>query len=72
MVFLDQAVQKKSTSLSTVINPVFTELKLQHRDGDVRRNVIEDLEKSLHAAEDLCHGITDKMISHILERVKSS
>ncbi|MCJ8740493.1 hypothetical protein PDJAM_G00059720 [Pangasius djambal] len=70
MVSLDQAVQKKSASLSTVISPVFTELKLQHRDGDVRRSVVEDLEKSLHAAEDVCPGITDKMISHILERVQ--
>ncbi|MCI4386263.1 hypothetical protein PGIGA_G00060450 [Pangasianodon gigas] len=70
MVSLDEAVQKKSASLSTVISPVFTELKLQHRDSDARRSVVEDLEKSLHAAEDVCPGITDKMISHILERVQ--
>lgn len=31
--------------------------------------MIEDLEKNLHAAEDVCPGITDEMISHILERV---
>uniref|UniRef100_A0A3B1J232 non-specific serine/threonine protein kinase n=1 Tax=Astyanax mexicanus TaxID=7994 RepID=A0A3B1J232_ASTMX len=69
---MDQEVQKKSASLATVIGPVFTELKLQHRDGDVKRSVIEDLEKSLHAAEDVCPGVTDRMISHILERVQRS
>lgn len=36
------------------------------------RGVLEELEKSLHVAEDLCPGVTDRMISHILERVQRS
>lgn len=68
---IDQDVTKKSASLTTVMAPVFSELKAEHRDADrLIKGVIEELEKSLHMAEDLCPGVTDKMIGHILERVQ--
>ncbi|XP_051534295.1 serine/threonine-protein kinase 26-like [Myxocyprinus asiaticus] len=67
---VDEEVQKKSASLTTVMIPVFSELKSQHRDEEMTRGVIEELEKSLYMAEDLCPGVTDRMISHILERVQ--
>lgn len=41
------------------------QLKLQHRPG-----VLEELERSLLKAEDMSPGVTDKMVGHILERVK--
>ncbi|XP_052444439.1 serine/threonine-protein kinase 26-like isoform X1 [Carassius gibelio] len=66
---LDGELQKKSSSLTTVMAPVFSELKSQHSDDDTTR-VLEQLEKSLHVAEDICPGVTDRMISHILERVQ--
>ncbi|KTG38671.1 hypothetical protein cypCar_00003883 [Cyprinus carpio] len=67
---MDEEVQKKSSSLTTVMAPVFSELKSQHRDDDMTRGVLEQLEKSLHVAEDICPGVTDRMITHILERVQ--
>uniref|UniRef100_A0A672QWS9 non-specific serine/threonine protein kinase n=1 Tax=Sinocyclocheilus grahami TaxID=75366 RepID=A0A672QWS9_SINGR len=66
---MDEELQKKSGSLTTVMAPVFSELKSQHSDDDKTR-VLEQLEKSLHVAEDICPGVTDRMISHILERVQ--
>uniref|UniRef100_A0A671SX41 non-specific serine/threonine protein kinase n=1 Tax=Sinocyclocheilus anshuiensis TaxID=1608454 RepID=A0A671SX41_9TELE len=68
---MDEELQKKSGSLTTVMAPVFSELKSQHSDDDTTR-VLEQLEKSLHVAEDICPGVTDRMISHILERVQRS
>lgn len=65
----DEELQK-SASLTTVMAPVFSELKSQHRDNERTRGVIEMLEESLHAAEDLCPGVTDHMITHILDRVQ--
>ncbi|KAG5844093.1 hypothetical protein ANANG_G00157830 [Anguilla anguilla] len=50
----DQDLLKKSSSLSTVIAPVFMELKLQHRSSEPHRSAIEELEKSIRQAEDLC------------------
>uniref|UniRef100_A0A673GEP1 non-specific serine/threonine protein kinase n=1 Tax=Sinocyclocheilus rhinocerous TaxID=307959 RepID=A0A673GEP1_9TELE len=58
----DEELQKKSGSLTTVMAPVFSEVG----------QVLEQLEKSLHVAEDICPGVTDRMISHILERVQRS
>ncbi|XP_056587319.1 serine/threonine-protein kinase 26 [Triplophysa dalaica] len=67
---MNEEVQKKSASLTTVMAPVFSELKSEHRDPGLIRGVIEELEKSLHMAEDVCPGVTDRMIDHILDRVQ--
>ncbi|XP_023697496.1 serine/threonine-protein kinase 26 isoform X2 [Paramormyrops kingsleyae] len=64
----DQDLLKRSTSLSAVITPVFTELKQQHKESNAKKGVIEELEKRIHMAEDLCPGITDKMLSHIVDK----
>ncbi|KAK7910009.1 hypothetical protein WMY93_014693 [Mugilogobius chulae] len=58
----------KSSSLTTVISPVFTELKQQHNEHSEQRQAIEDLERNIRLAEDVCPGITDRMVSHILAR----
>ncbi|KAA0720474.1 Serine/threonine-protein kinase 26 [Triplophysa tibetana] len=67
---MNEEVQKKSASLTTVMAPVFSELKSEHKDPGLIRGVIEELEKSLHMAEDVCPGVTDRMIDHILDRVQ--
>uniref|UniRef100_A0AAY4CXH6 non-specific serine/threonine protein kinase n=1 Tax=Denticeps clupeoides TaxID=299321 RepID=A0AAY4CXH6_9TELE len=59
---------KKPLSLSSVISPVFAELKLQHRDSVQKCSAIEELERSMRQAEDACPDITDKMVAHILYR----
>ncbi|XP_015206915.1 serine/threonine-protein kinase 26 [Lepisosteus oculatus] len=59
---------KKSASLSSVITPLFMELKLQHRDSAAKKNAIDELEKSIKMAEEACPGITDKMVKAIIDR----
>ncbi|XP_018607514.1 serine/threonine-protein kinase 26 isoform X1 [Scleropages formosus] len=63
----DQELLKKSISLSTVITPVFLELKQQHRESE-KKGAIEELEKSIRMVEDVCPGITDKMVNRIIEK----
>uniref|UniRef100_A0A8C5CYZ4 non-specific serine/threonine protein kinase n=1 Tax=Gadus morhua TaxID=8049 RepID=A0A8C5CYZ4_GADMO len=58
----------KSTSLTTVISPVFTELKQQHKDNSDQRLAVEELERNIRLAEDVCPGITDRMVTHIIAR----
>ncbi|XP_030631858.1 serine/threonine-protein kinase 26-like [Chanos chanos] len=65
---MDQELLKKSGYLSTVISPVFAELKVQHRDSADTRSAIEELERNICLAEDACPGITDKMVSRIVAR----
>ncbi|XP_055012715.1 serine/threonine-protein kinase 26 isoform X2 [Boleophthalmus pectinirostris] len=60
--------EHKSTSLATVISPVFTELKQQHKEHSEQRMAIEELERNIRLAEDVCPGITDRMVTHILAR----
>ncbi|XP_041111435.1 serine/threonine-protein kinase 26-like [Polyodon spathula] len=58
---------KKSSSLTTIIVPLFTELK-QNRDNATKKDVIEGLEKCIKMAEETCPGITDKMVKRIMEK----
>lgn len=64
----DPDTLKKSTSLTTIIAPLFTELKQQSRDNATKTDVIEGLEKSIQMAEETCPGITDKMVKRIMEK----
>ncbi|XP_042372350.1 serine/threonine-protein kinase 26-like, partial [Plectropomus leopardus] len=58
----------KSASLTTVISPVFTELKQQHKEHSEQRLAIEELERNIRLAEEVCPGITDRMVTHIIAR----
>uniref|UniRef100_A0A7N8YLD5 non-specific serine/threonine protein kinase n=1 Tax=Mastacembelus armatus TaxID=205130 RepID=A0A7N8YLD5_9TELE len=58
----------KSASLTTVISPVFTELKQQHKEHSEQRLAIEELEHKILFAEEVCPGITDRMVTHIIAR----
>ncbi|KAJ8405796.1 hypothetical protein AAFF_G00312330 [Aldrovandia affinis] len=60
----DQDIQKKSSSLASVIAPVFMEL--QQQSSEEQRSVIEELEKSIRLAENLSPGLTDHMVTRIL------
>ncbi|XP_041076072.1 serine/threonine-protein kinase 26-like [Polyodon spathula] len=59
---------KKSTSLTTIIAPLFMELKQQNRNNATKKDVIEELEKCIKIAEETCPGITDKMVKRIMEK----
>ncbi|XP_036380311.1 serine/threonine-protein kinase 26 [Megalops cyprinoides] len=60
----------KSSSLAGVIAPVIMELKLQRGSGEKERGTLEELEKSVRLAEDVCPGITDKMVNRIIDKFK--
>ncbi|TTX06322.1 Serine/threonine-protein kinase 26 [Bagarius yarrelli] len=57
-------------SLNGDFSKTFKEFVDSCLNKDPTFSVIEDLEKSLHAAEDVCPGITDQMINHIVDRVQ--
>ncbi|KAG9478365.1 serine/threonine-protein kinase 26 [Eleutherodactylus coqui] len=61
---MDQDLVKTLSSLS----PVFDELKQQDRNNTVRKNAIEELEKSMNLAEATYPGITDKMVKKLMEK----
>eukprot|EP00063_Salmo_salar_P037421 XP_014012256.1 PREDICTED: serine/threonine-protein kinase 26-like [Salmo salar] len=65
----DQEQHLKSTSLSTVISPVFSEF--DHRGSDEQRRAIGELERHIRLAEDICPGITDKMVATIITRFQT-
>ncbi|XP_056393924.1 serine/threonine-protein kinase 26 isoform X1 [Hyla sarda] len=64
----DQDLVKTLSSLSAIIAPVFAELKQQDRNNTVRKNAIEELEKSMNLAEATYPGITDKMVKKLMEK----
>ncbi|KAE8584727.1 hypothetical protein XENTR_v10021085 [Xenopus tropicalis] len=64
----DQDLVKTLSSLSAIISPVFAELKQQDRNNTVRKNAIEELEKSINVAEATYPGITDKMVKKLMEK----
>ncbi|KAM8882304.1 serine/threonine-protein kinase 26 isoform 1-T1 [Synchiropus picturatus] len=63
-----QDLLSKSASLTTLISPVFNELKQQHKEHSEQRQAIEELENKFRFAEDVCPGITDRMITRIIAR----
>lgn len=44
------------------------QLKEQHKEHSDQRLAIEELERNIRLAEDLCPGITDRMVKHIIDR----
>lgn len=44
------------------------QLKEQHKEHSEQRMAIEELERNIRLAEDLCPGITDRMVKHIIDR----
>lgn len=64
----DEEDKKISVCLSTVMAPLFAQLKEQDGDNMEKAAVIDALETSLVRAESGYPGITEKMIQKILER----
>ncbi|XP_072126500.1 serine/threonine-protein kinase 26 [Mobula birostris] len=64
----DQDVTKISSYISTVIAPLFAELKEQDRDNTERAEAIDALEKSMSRVEASYPGITEKLVKKIIER----
>uniref|UniRef100_UPI00358DEF0E serine/threonine-protein kinase 25-like isoform X2 n=1 Tax=Myxine glutinosa TaxID=7769 RepID=UPI00358DEF0E len=59
--------QPKSRCLSTLITPLFSELKEKRDDG---AHALEELESAFDLAEEASPGISDKLVAQLLERVR--
>ncbi|KFU96135.1 Serine/threonine-protein kinase 24, partial [Chaetura pelagica] len=59
-----------SQCLSTVISPLFAELKEKSEDCGGNTDAIEELRKAVYLAEEACPGIADNMVSHLVQRLQ--
>uniref|UniRef100_A0A3B4XXM6 non-specific serine/threonine protein kinase n=1 Tax=Seriola lalandi dorsalis TaxID=1841481 RepID=A0A3B4XXM6_SERLL len=59
--------QPKSQCLSALVTPIFREEKRRASGGGV--GAIEELENAFNLAEESCPGISDRLVTHMMERV---
>ncbi|NXA19293.1 STK24 kinase, partial [Ibidorhyncha struthersii] len=59
-----------SQCLSTVISPLFAELKEKSELCGGNTDSIEELRKAIYLAEEACPGIADNMVSHLVQRLE--
>ncbi|XP_027393988.1 serine/threonine-protein kinase 25 isoform X1 [Bos indicus x Bos taurus] len=62
--------QPRSQCLSTLVRPVFGELKEKHKQSGGGVGALEELENAFSLAEESCPGISDKLMAHLVERVQ--
>nr|XP_021487702.1 serine/threonine-protein kinase 25 [Meriones unguiculatus] len=62
--------QPRSQCLSTLVRPVFGELKEKHKQSGGSVGALEELENAFSLAEESCPGISDKLMVHLVERVQ--
>ncbi|XP_029892399.1 serine/threonine-protein kinase 24 isoform X3 [Aquila chrysaetos chrysaetos] len=59
-----------SQCLSTVISPLFAELKEKSEVCGGNTDSIEELRKAIYLAEEACPGIADNLVSHLVQRLQ--
>ncbi|XP_061082308.1 serine/threonine-protein kinase 24-like isoform X2 [Conger conger] len=59
-----------SQSLSTVISPLFAELKEKRAAVSGKPLAIEELREAIFLAEEACPGISDSMVSELVQRLQ--
>ncbi|XP_048845685.1 serine/threonine-protein kinase 25-like [Brienomyrus brachyistius] len=62
--------QPKSQCLSALVTPIFRELKEKKRAAGGGVGAIEELENAFSLAEESCPGISDRLVSNMMERVR--
>uniref|UniRef100_A0A8C3WQ87 non-specific serine/threonine protein kinase n=1 Tax=Catagonus wagneri TaxID=51154 RepID=A0A8C3WQ87_9CETA len=62
--------QPRSQCLSTLVRPVFGELKEKHKQSGGGVGALEELENAFSLAEESCPGISDKLMARLVERVQ--
>lgn len=62
--------QPKSQCLSSLVTPIFRELKEKRHAGGGSLGAIEELENAFSLAEESCPGISDRLVTHMMERVR--
>lgn len=65
-------IQKRPLSqcLSTIMSPLFTELKERSQASGGNVGSIEELQEAIYLAEEACPGISDSMVSQLLMRLQ--
>ncbi|KAL4608919.1 serine/threonine-protein kinase 24-like isoform X2 [Arapaima gigas] len=58
-----------SQSLTTIISPLFAELK-EEAASSSRPEVLEELREAIFLAEETCPGISDSMVSQLVQRLQ--
>lgn len=67
-----QDIPKRPSSqcLSTIISPLFEELKERNQANGGNTGATEELRAAIYLAEEACPGISDKMISLLIHRIQ--
>ncbi|GAA6074844.1 serine/threonine-protein kinase 24, partial [Tachysurus ichikawai] len=66
----DTPQRSLSQILSTVITPVFTELKERGGENAVKADVLDELEEAMLLAEETYPGISDVMVTQLIQRLQ--
>ncbi|KAG7463764.1 hypothetical protein MATL_G00180110 [Megalops atlanticus] len=59
-----------SQSLSTIISPLFAELKEKSEASSGKPEALEELREAIFLAEETCPGISDSMVSELIQRLQ--
>ncbi|KAM3837804.1 serine/threonine-protein kinase 24 isoform 2-T2 [Vipera latastei] len=68
----ENTIQRRPASrcLSTIISPLFTELKERSQACGGNMGSIEELREAIYLAEEACPGISDTMVSELVQRLQ--
>ncbi|XP_066475751.1 serine/threonine-protein kinase 24 [Tiliqua scincoides] len=68
----ENTIQRRPLSrcLSTIISPLFTELKERSQACGGNMGSIEELREAIYLAEEACPGISDNMVSELVQRLQ--
>uniref|UniRef100_A0A8C9WCP6 Serine/threonine-protein kinase 24 n=1 Tax=Scleropages formosus TaxID=113540 RepID=A0A8C9WCP6_SCLFO len=59
-----------SQSLSTIISPLFNELKEKNEASSGKAEAVEELKEAIFLAEETCPGIMDSMVTELVQRLQ--
>ncbi|XP_072541891.1 serine/threonine-protein kinase 24a [Salminus brasiliensis] len=59
-----------SQSLSTIISPLFAELKQKGGVSNGKPEAVEELKEAIFLAEETCPGISDSMVTELVQRLQ--
>ncbi|NP_001103921.1 serine/threonine-protein kinase 24a [Danio rerio] len=64
----DRPKRSPSQSMSSIMSPLFAELK--QKRGVYKPGVLDELKQAMLLAEETCPGITDSMVTGVIQRLK--
>uniref|UniRef100_A0A4W3GUV0 Serine/threonine-protein kinase 24 n=1 Tax=Callorhinchus milii TaxID=7868 RepID=A0A4W3GUV0_CALMI len=66
----DSPKQSLSECLPTIISPLFSELKEKSQAGGGNTEAVEQLREAIFLAEEACPGISDTLVSQLIQRLQ--